>query len=150
MEVNFNNNRIISEKNLNFCFFLLFSTPNRTLIYKTSSPYNSTHHQNFDCHRRLCAVEQLSFSNILDGSNWFLCTVCPCAFFFFFFFFVVNWWFSVALIKYFSFRFQILLLLLFSVINLPVVSNKHLQRQTSKRKTICHQRLMIDKLTSLC
>ncbi|CAF1137767.1 unnamed protein product [Adineta steineri] len=43
-----------------------WSTPNRTIIYKTSSPYNNN---NFDHHRRLCTVDQLSFSNILDGSD---------------------------------------------------------------------------------
>ncbi|CAF3471333.1 unnamed protein product, partial [Rotaria sp. Silwood2] len=42
-----------------------WSTPNRTIVYKTSSPYNN----NFDQQRRLCTVEQLSFSNILDGSD---------------------------------------------------------------------------------
>ncbi|CAF1548462.1 unnamed protein product [Adineta ricciae] len=43
-----------------------WSTPNRTIVYKTSSPYNRN---NFDHHRRLCTVDQLSFSNILDGSD---------------------------------------------------------------------------------
>ncbi|CAF1937128.1 unnamed protein product [Rotaria magnacalcarata] len=42
-----------------------WSTPNRTMIYKTSSPNNN----NSDRQHRFGTVEQLSFSNIFDRSD---------------------------------------------------------------------------------
>ncbi|CAF3177860.1 unnamed protein product [Rotaria socialis] len=46
-----------------------WSTPNRTILYKTSSPYNNNNNNYYDHQRRLCTVDHLSFSNILDGSD---------------------------------------------------------------------------------
>ncbi|CAF0908798.1 unnamed protein product [Rotaria sordida] len=45
-----------------------WSTPNRTIIYKTSSPNNNINN-NSDRQHRLCTVDQLSFSNIFDRSD---------------------------------------------------------------------------------
>ncbi|CAF0769639.1 unnamed protein product [Adineta steineri] len=42
-----------------------WSTPNRTIVYKTSSPNNNISDQQ----RRLYTVDQLSFSNIFDRSD---------------------------------------------------------------------------------
>ncbi|CAF1590501.1 unnamed protein product [Rotaria sp. Silwood1] len=43
-----------------------WSTPNRTIVYKTSSPNNNN---NSDRQHHLCTVDQLSFSNIFDRTD---------------------------------------------------------------------------------